>query len=93
MSNFKISIDGKSFLFGLIFSFCFIILSGFDGPAKSQTHDFQTGKYYTTGLNGKEIILDTETGEFVLISFGMQPNMYKFRFEDIPLKPMKTRNK
>jgi len=93
MPNVKITVDGRSFILGLMFCFGFFLFSGFNAPNPIPAHDIQTGKFHVVSVEGKDIILDTETGEFVFSNFGLRPNMYRFKFEDVPFSPVKTRTK
>ncbi len=93
MINHKIVIDGKSFFFGLVFTCFFIIFSGFNETTNNSSHDIQTGRYHVVSLEGKDIILDSDTGAFIYSTNGLKPNMYRFNFEDVPISSVKTRTR
>lgn len=84
MSNFKIIIDGKSFLLGMAVCVCFLFFSAF----KPATHDCNSGKYQAILAENGKIILNTETGEFV--SNGYYNKFYSYHFNDFGPKPPPT---
>ena len=82
MKNFKLTIDGKSFLLGLLTCTCFLFFSAFN-----TSHDFQTGRYQVVSTPDKDVIIDTETGTFVISSYNARTKLYKYKFEDIEETP------
>jgi len=80
MSNFKIVIDAKSFFMGLAFCSCFILFSGFNS---AEEHDFQTGRYQVVSSEYGDVIIDSETGEFVIATNSIRRNFFKHSFDQI----------